>query len=371
MKAAPEFVTPGWCLRFLSGAMKGRTIELRPGPNAVGSAGDCDVMLPGGDVLPRHLVFNVGELVVSVQRSGEADVLLNREAMQQARRSLVPGDVVTVGRIELQLERSYPAIDRGDAMFAGPDSVLAGDTAAARPPAGRGTSLRAGAALLLLACAGLLGVGLWAGGEDRPAAVASPTEVARVLAPFPELEAVAAPGGQVLVKGFVESRQRRQQLQQALAPLGRRVSVEALAVDDLVDQARRYLGNPALGVTYAGKGRLVVSGASDDDALRKRLVRLAEDLHPEVLVSDRVSWRPAPPPDREAALRSHWDAWQGALPARLVGITEEQDGLRSIQLADGTRYYEGAPLKSGGAIVHIGADGLVLEGGADAGAKRN
>jgi type III secretion protein D len=142
-----------------------------------------------------------------------------------------------------------------------------------------------------------------------------------------------------------------------------------VSVDDLVEQARRYLGNPALGVTYAGKGQLVVTGASDDDALRKRVVRLAEDLHPEVLVSDRVSWRPTPPPDRDAALRAHWDAWQGALPARLVGITEDEDGLRSIQLANGSRYYEGAPLKSGGRLARIGADGLVLEGGADGGAK--
>jgi len=369
VKAAPDFVTHGWCLRFLSGAMKGRTIELRPGANAVGSAGDCDVMLPGGDVLARHLVFNVGELVVSVHKSAEAEVLLNREPMQQPRRSLVPGDVVTVGRIDLQLERSYPAPERADPMFAGPESVLADDATAARPAAGRGTAFRAGAALLLLACAGLLGVGLWAGGEDRPPAATSPADVARVLAPFPELEAVAAPGGQVRVKGFVESRQRRQQLDQALAPLGRRVSVEAVAVDDLVEQARRYLGNPALGVSYAGKGQLVVSGASDDDALRQRVARLAEDLHPEVLVSDRVSWRPAPPPDREAALRAHWEAWQGALPARLVGITEDEAGLRSIQLADGTRYYEGAPLKSGAQLAHIGADGLVLEGGPHADTK--
>ena len=363
MKAAPDFVTHGWCLRFLSGAMKGRTIELRPGANAVGSAGDCDVMLPGGDVLARHLVFNVGELVVSVHKSAEAEVLLNREPMQQPRRSLVPGDVVTVGRIELQLERSYPAPERADPMFAGPESLLADDTAATQPAPGRGMEFRVGAALLLLACAGLLGVGLWAGGEDRPAVATSPADVARALAPFPELEAVAAPGGQVRVKGFVESRQRRQQLDQALAPMGRRVAIEAVAVDELVEQARRYLGNPALGVNYAGKGQLVVSGASDDDALRQRVARLGEDLHPEVLVSDHVSWRPAPPPDRDAALRAHWEAWQGALPARLVGITEDEAGLRSIQLADGTRYYEGAPLKSGAQIAHIGADGLVLEGG--------
>ena len=41
---------PGWCLRFIGGAMRGRTITLKPGVNLVGSAGGCEVMLPGPDV---------------------------------------------------------------------------------------------------------------------------------------------------------------------------------------------------------------------------------------------------------------------------------------------------------------------------------
>ena len=52
-----------------------------------------------------------------------------------------------------------------------------------------------------------------------------------------------------------------------------------------------------------------------------------------------------------------------------MGITEDEDGLRSIQLADGTRYYEGAPLKSGGEITHIDAGGLVFGGGPHGPAK--
>ena len=369
MRPAPDFVTPGWCLRFLSGAMKGRTIELRPGRNLVGSSGECDVMLPGSDVAPRHLVFSVGDLVVAVQKAGEAAALLNREEMPASRRSLVPGDVVTVGQIELQLERSYPAVDRSDPMFAGPESLLPGDGPAPAAAAGRGAGFWTGAALLAFASAGLLAVALWAGGEDRPAAAANPADVARAIAPYTELEAVAVPGGQVIVKGFVESRTRRQQLEKAVAPLGRQVVLEVVAADDLVEQARRYIGSPAVGVSYAGKGQLVITGASDDDALRDKLRRLAEDLHPAVLVSDRVSWRKPPAPDREAALRTHWAAWQEALPSRLVGITQDEDGLRSIQLANGTRYYEGAPLRSGAEISHIDADGLVLEGGAHDGAK--
>ena len=70
-----------------------------------------------------------------------------------------------------------------------------------------------------------------------------------------------------------------------------------------------------------------------------------------------------PAPDREAALRAQWAAWQELLPARLVGITEGEDGLRSIQLANGSRYYEGSVLKSGAELQHIEADGLVINSG--------
>jgi type III secretion protein D len=147
------------------------------------------------------------------------------------------------------------------------------------------------------------------------------------------------------------------------------VGVSVVAVDELVEQARRYVGSPAVAIDYAGKGRIVVSGASDDAAVRDKVRRLAEDLHPSVLVSDKVSWKPVRAPDKDAEMRSRWAAWQDVLPSRMVGITEDEDGLRSIQLANGDRYYEGAPLKSGGEITHIDAGGLVFEGGRHAPAK--
>jgi type III secretion system YscD/HrpQ family protein len=354
---------PGWCLRFMSGAMKGRTIALKPGANVVGSNGECDIMLPGGDVLPHHLVFNAGELVVSVQKLGTGTLRLNREEMQQARRSLVTGDVVGVGQIELQLERSYPAAEPPDPMFASPDSVLPGDTPPPAPLPQR-SGLWAGAAVLALAAAGVLGMALWAGGEDRPArAAADLGEVERALKPFGEVEAVAAPGGHVVVKGFVESRARKQALLQTLNRFGSSVTASVFAADELVEQARRYLGTPGVAVNYAGAGRLVLSGASDNDALHEKVRRLGEDLHPAVMVSDKVQYRPAPPSDKDAAARTQWAAWQELLPARLVSITEGSDGMRSIQLANGNRYYEGSVLKSGAELQRIDAGGLVLSGG--------
>jgi len=356
---------PGWCLRFLSGAMKGRTIALKPGQNVVGSNGECDIMLPGSDVLPRHLVFTAGELVVAVQKLGGGALQLNREEMQAARRSLVAGDIVTVGQIELQLERSYPAVASADPMFAAPESVLPGDAAAAASLVPRRTGFWVGAALLVLACAGLLGVALWAGGEGPPArggVAVSLADVEKALAPFGEVEAVAAPGGHVVVKGFVESRLRKQALQQALQPFGERVRFSVYAADELVEQARRYVGAPGVAVGYAGKGRLVLSGTADDDGVRQKVRRLGEELYPAVMLSDKVQYRPAPAPDAQAAQRAQWAAWQELLPARLVSITEGGDGLRSIQLANGNRYYEGSVLKSGAELQHIDADGLVLSG---------
>ena len=365
MNAAPV-AQAGWCLRFLTGALKGRTIALKPGANALGSGGDCEVMLPGGDVLPRHLVLTVGELVVSAQKVGTAAVELNGEEMKQQRRSVVAGDVVTVGKIEFQLDRSYPAQAQDDRMFADADDARPGDDAQPLPAAARrGTGFWAGAGLLMLATAGLLGVAMTAanpraatgGGAARIA------DVERALAGFGEVEVVAAPGGQLNVKGFVESHLRKQALQQALQPFGTGVSVNVHAADDLVEQARRYVGDPAVAVSYAGHGRLVVSGATEDETVRQKVRRLGEDLHPTVLVSDKLQYKPAPQADQEADVRAQWAAWQSVLPGRLVSITEDASGLRHVQLANGTRYYEGSLLKSGAEIQRIEGDGLVLSAG--------
>src|SRR5688572_23690682 len=94
---------PGWCLRFLSGAVKGRTIALKPGANLLGSGADSDVLLPGGEVQARHLVIHVGELVVTLQRVGGAGAQLNGDELATQRRSVIAGDVVSIGAIDFQL----------------------------------------------------------------------------------------------------------------------------------------------------------------------------------------------------------------------------------------------------------------------------
>ena len=366
-QAAPA-TAAGWCLRFLSGAVKGRTIVLKPGINVLGSGGECEVMLPGGDVLPRHLVFTVGELVVSMQRLGTASARLNGEEMQQPRRSVVAGDIVSVGQIDFQLDRSYPASAREDRMFAPAQGALAGDAAQAQPQqqGGRRLGLWVGGVVALLAVLGIAAVSLGGSGDGTGsgAGQVNLAEVEKALVPFPEVEVVAAPGGQFGVKGYVESKQRRRTLEQVMAPFGRRVSVNVHSAEDMVEQARRYVGDPGVAVTYAGQGRLVLSGTVEDAAVRQKIRRLGEDLHPSVLVSDKVQYREKPKADnKDADLRAQWDGWQSVLPARMVSITEDGNGLRHIQLSNGNRYYEGSVLRSGAELKRIDADGLVLGGG--------
>jgi len=362
----------GWCLRFLSGAVKGRTIALRPGLNVLGSGGDCEVMLPGGDVLPRHLAFTVGELVVSMQRLGTASARLNGEEMQQPRKSVVAGDVVSLGQIDFQLDRSYPASAQEDRMFAPAHEAQPGDGAAMRasgaPPARR-LGYLAGGVIALLAVIGLAAVSLGdAGGASRNAGSVNLAEVEKALVPFPEVEVVAAQGGLFSVKGYVESKQRRLTLQQAMAPFGSKVSVNVHSAEDMVEQARRYVGDPGVAVTYTGQGRLVLTGTVEDASVRQKIRRLGEDLHPSVLVSDKVQYREKPVADtKDTDARAQWDGWQSVLPARMVSITEDGNGLRHIQLSNGNRYYEGSVLRSGAELKRIDADGLVLSGGAAGG----
>ena len=368
--AAPQAAqaqAAGWCLRFLSGAVKGRTIVLKPGINVLGSGGECEVMLPGGDVLPRHLAFTVGELVVSMQRLGTASARLNGEEIQQPRKSVVAGDIVSVGQIDFQLDRTYPTRAQEDRMFAPAHGALPDESALARQPAS-GTQrlgLWVGGVIAILA---VLGIAAMALGGDRGGAMSGNSvnlaEVEKALVPFPEVEVIAAPGGQFGVKGYVESKQRRQTLEQAMARFGSKVSVNVHSAEDMVEQARRYVGDPGVAVTYTGQGRLVLTGTVEDAAVRQKIRRLSEDLHPSVLVSDKVQYREKPKAEnKDDDVRAQWDNWQSVLPARMVSITEDSNGLRHIQLSNGNRYYEGSVLRSGAELKSTDADGLVLSGG--------
>jgi len=368
-----QSITP-WCLRFLTGAAKGRTLALKRGENIVGSGSDCSVLLAGSDARPRHLILQAGELAVSLQRIGDAPVRLNGDEVSQRRRSLVAGDEIEIGSFRLQLDRSYVPAPVPDAGFA--ESILCEDAQAldtAQPaPRRPGAGRRAAVLVMMCASLALAGWATWPGAQDGARAPQGPDAAAvqRATAGFGEVEVLTLPGGQFMVRGYVETRTRRLALQSAVEPFGRRVSVSVHAVDEVVEQARRYVANSAIALSYQGQGRIVLSGVSDDPALRKRVRQLGEDLQPAVLVTDRVRYRDdalardgtrrSPAQAGHAGMVAQWTAWQAELPARIVGVTGDGNGARYIQLANGSRYYEGSVLRSGTRLDRIDGDQLQL-----------
>lgn len=367
-------MTAPWCLRFVGGSMRGRALPLKPGLNVIGSEAGCDVLLGGGEVQPRHALLTAGDWAVALQRVGEAPMKLNGRALdEQRRRGIVPGDRIAFGRVELELDRATAPGESVDPMF----EPTPADAAAHEPAATAEASARAEAprrfgarwAAAFAASFVLAGAGLWwlLGG---PGAVAKPgaaeaaqfAAVGQVLAGYPELTLVSTPNGPLRVAGFVESRARLAALEEALAPHRARLALRVHAVETLVEQARGFVGDPGVSVDYAGGGRLVLGGASERGETPQKIARLAQDLHPDVLVTDQVSYRPKPA-EPERAPPTPWARWEGQLADRVVSLTEDGDGRRFLQLANGQRVYDGALLKSG-ATLQLDSPDTIVDGGA-------
>ena len=353
--------SPTWQLRFQSGPLKGRTVPLQAGENVIGSSGGCSVMLPGDEARPRHLVVQIGELVVSLQREDDAPVQLNGEPMQHLRRSAMPGDVIGVGSMELLLEQVLPAIEPVDPMFDSTPTVARVLPHVEPVSALQSRGFKVGLGLLATAIVALMLLPWAAAPVDRgvPATEAGLDWVRKLTADYPEVEVVANGSGSVMVRGFVESSLRKQGLLRLLEPHAGRISASVRSADEVVEQATRFLADPGIAVSYQGKGRLLVSGTARDESVRERIRHLGSELHPDMLVTSQVAVRDVVEvPRPQAALD-----WKDHLPARLVSITSSPGGMRYLQLANGARYFEGAMLKSGVEIKRIEADGTVILSG--------
>lgn len=361
-------VASHWSLRFLGGDVYGRQVTLRRGENVLGASGDVDISVPGTDVLPRHLVLNVGEVAVSAERVGDAAVALNGRATTQRVFALAGGDILTIGSLDVELLRAQPAATEAtDTLFAWAESGRRaerhadGEGEAARRH-GRAMLMAVGvAATVLLVGAGWAAATLTQRGTPLRSAEIDPAAVRKTVANYPELEVVTQPNGTVAVRGFVNSRVDRQRVAQALAPYGRGVQQQLRSADDLIEHIQRYLDEPGVGIAYQGQGRVLLSGTADPTGGRDKVRRLTEDLHPGVLVTDRIDYRETADNRRRPVRSGNPEDWQGVFPARVVSITEDGDGNRSVQLANGSRYFAGAVLKNGAEIERIEADGVVLK----------
>jgi hypothetical protein len=351
-----------WRLQFLRGPQHGRSVLLRHGENWIGSGADCEIVLADNDIEAKQLLLQVGDIAASIRNFGTTEVKINGEPLARQRRSLVPGDVLSLGKIKFEIDRVSPAEEVVD-MLEPPERVSDASADATgqqtpetvpRPFMHRLLAAYGGVASVVGALLLAIGIFSWAGGwtdgrKGENTQVERVRELQQALTRYPELVLRAA-GGRLTVTGYVSTGEERRQVQDLVLHSGTGAAADVHVVGDLLARARQYFSDTQLAITYDGQGRLVISGAADQDAVWQRIRNFTEDIGSVAEVRDKVQYQHA----QEPAAPS--DAIQ--VPV-IVGVYLDE-GARYLQTANGARYFEGGQLQDGAEIVSIALDEVVF-----------
>ncbi|MBY4694874.1 type III secretion system inner membrane ring subunit SctD [Burkholderia latens] len=354
-----------WNLCFLSGPMYGRTMSLARGANWVGTAADCEVILPDREIGAKQVCLQVGALAVTVQNhggDGSAPVLFNDEPLGLGRRSMTPQDVVTVGSIKLGIARhaqaSVAVPDEADAPDAAREAAWLGWLTGGLRKLGSRRLVIAVVALWIGVLLGALGYGFvaWSGRLpwQHESVLARTHRLQQLLHAYPEL-AVAPRDDGVIVSGYVSDPAARERVAQIVAGVDNAALGNVYVVSDLVATAQTYFSDTALTVTYLGRGRIELTGVADRAQIEPRIRNYMKDARPALEVVDHVR-------DADAASPRTATTLGGVAGIPEITTVFAGDGdQRYIETVDGSRYFEGARLKEGPTVVSIGPDEVVFE----------
>ena len=364
LRAAPqEAVASPWNLCFLSGPMYGRTMSLVRGANWVGTAADCEVILPDREIGARQVCLQVGALAVTVQNHGGADsapVLFNDEPLA-GRRSFMPGDVVTVGSIKLGIASNGQAAVRlpadGEEARPARDAAWLGWAAKALRRLGSRRSVLVLVALWVGVLLGALGYGLVALSGSLPWQHESPLgrvhRLQQALRAYPELAVAARDDGE-LVSGYVKSAAERDRVAQIVAGVDNAALGTVYIVGDLIATAQTYFSDTPLKVSYLGRGRIEVTGEAPRAQIAQRIQNYVKDARPALEVVDHVHY--ADEHDNRTATLGG----TGGVP-EIATVFAGDDDQRFIETVDGSRYFEGARMKDGLTVTSISPEAVVFE----------
>lgn len=352
-----------WSLSFLSGPLYGRTLALKLGENWVGSAAQCDVIVPDREVAPRQLRLSAGQIAVSVQNVGEGDVTLNGVALDATRRALRHGDVVEIGALKLGI---VPSAEPRASTLAPQPQPSASHLArwAAAPWAAWMASRRFVVGLgvlwgvLVLAGGAYLAIGATDPFWFHASATERMQQVASALHDYPELNVKPTSTGFV-VGGYVNTLSDRDRLQRIVQTFPQTTLGDVYVIDELLGSARLYFSDTPLTVTYGGHGTLLVGGAGGR-SLQQRVANYAKDARPALQVVDHVSYAGAP----SSAVKKSAPPTAGDVPD-IVGVYDDGLGTRFVETADGARYFEGSRLPGGLELRQIGANRVIFARGPD------
>lgn len=359
-----------WNLCFLSGPMYGRTMSLARGANWVGTAADCEVILPDREIGAKQVCLQVGALAVTVQNfgaandaSGGAPVLFNDEPLDASRRSLTPNDVVTVGSIRLGIARNAQAAAAMPAESEKPqtdrDSAWPAWLADAMRRVGSRRFVIVLGALWVGVLLGALGYGLvaWSGSLpwQHESALSRVHRLQQALRVYPELSVAPRDDG-ALVSGYVKDAAEHDKVAQIVAGVDNAALGTVYVVSDLLATAQTYFSDTPLTVSYLGHGKIELTGDAPHAQIATRIQNYMKDARPALEVVDHVHYgEPGAGPTRAGMLGG-----TAGIP-EIVTVFAGDGDQRYIETADGSRYFEGSKMKQGPTVVSISPEEVVFD----------
>lgn len=359
-----------WNLCFLSGPMYGRTMSLARGANWVGTAADCEVILPDREIGAKQVCLQVGALAVTVQNfgaandaSGGAPVLFNDEPLDASRRSLTPNDIVTVGSIRLGIARNAQAAAAMPAESEKPqtdrDSAWPAWLADAMRRVGSRRFVIVLGALWVGVLLGALGYGLvaWSGSLpwQHESALSRVHRLQQALRVYPELSVAPRDDG-ALVSGYVKDAAEHDKVAQIVAGVDNAALGTVYVVSDLLATAQTYFSDTPLTVSYLGHGKIELTGDAPHAQIATRIQNYMKDARPALEVVDHVHYgEPGAGPTRAGMLGG-----TAGIP-EIVTVFAGDGDQRYIETADGSRYFEGSKMKQGPTVVSISPEEVVFD----------
>ncbi len=344
-----QHAEPRQTLRVTHGLHRGAVTHCEPdGIVLVGSSRDCDVILSDEGVARHHCLVSLHDGRFTV-RAIDAPLQVHHHPLPRGemhplmplqRVSIAPGVAFSVGPGDSPAWADLPTIAA--------DAPLP-NTALLTP-----RRIAVGALATLAATVAVAAVALRP--APPPVAVTEQVSVADVIEALSlrEVQVREDEVSGVMVQGVVPDRETLAELRAKIEGTGVNAQVEVRSGDDIAQDVREVLRMSGIGARtrYLGDGRVEVGGFFGDESelaeiLSSRAIRDVASLSEVVVVNDK----PAPvKPD------------PGMRPGKkIVSVVRGQDPY--IVTADGSRYYVGARLPSGGKLHSISEQEVLIDTG--------
>jgi hypothetical protein len=331
-------------LRVVGGLHEGAHLDLPSGEYIVGRAAHCDIVLHDEGVAPEHVKLRIEGSTVQLSSIASAGAECRGRRLGSGVHRLRESDVVTVGSAAFCVTAAT--------------NLAQTQVAESTQRLGRARPSLLGRAVAPYALLGVLAVGtvfvyaeVVSSGQSAEVRAQNGLAQARQAirsAHLDEISVGLTPSGRLSATGYVRTVRDAQRLaaEPALTALGAPVLRYHVA-QEIVARVKQHLDPAPVEVSYAGQGKIAVSGRGDA-SLRERMRRLSRDLDGVAVIDDQLVYvgaTIAPPPQ---ALK---------LPIRIVAV---QSGAPSyFEDQHGARYFVGGSLSDGAQVTAI-EDGQIL-----------